>query len=307
MFFLGIDAGGTKTQAILTNQDQSLSAEYITGSGNYKSVGVDQAIKNIKDAILGAIQNLEKQINQQIEIETCCIGISSLDTPFDREILNEAIQKIFKTIPINRCKLVNDVKIALRSGTQNKNAIVLIAGTGSHCYGTNDNAIETHVGGLDFVLSDEGSGFMIGSKALRAAVQSMDGRIEKTLLEPAITNFLKVQSMREAKDITTTSSFTKTKIAEIAKLVFQTAAQNDKISIQIIEETTEESIAMIKAAINKLDFKNDFDLVLIGGLFKEDLFKSKFLQLLASENIRANIIFPEKQPAWGAVSIAIEL
>jgi N-acetylglucosamine kinase-like BadF-type ATPase len=303
-FYLGIDAGGTKTQAVVTNQDSSINTEYITGSGNYKVVGLQQAIQNIKEATQNAIQNLQNKLKTTIEIESACIGMASLDTPHDREILTEAIQKAFRTLPIEKCKLVNDTKIALRSGTKNPNAIVLIAGTGSHCYGTNQKGVEVNIGGLDYMISDEGSGYMLGSRAIHAAVQSMDGRIEKSLLENLVTKNLNIQSMRDAKDVVVLPEFSKTKIASFAAVVFKAAARSDTAALKIIDQTVEEDIQLISAAIKRLEYTEKFDLVFVGGLFKENIFKTKIIEQIKQKKILANVIFPELEPVWGAIQIA---
>ena len=54
-YILGIDGGGTRTTAVLADLEGKVFQEYITGSSNYKSVGIKNVQDNINSAVLGVV------------------------------------------------------------------------------------------------------------------------------------------------------------------------------------------------------------------------------------------------------------
>jgi len=73
-------------------------------------------------------------------------------------------------------------------------------------------------GGMDYLLSDQGSGFDIGQQVLRAAVKSYDGRSKKTLLEKLLCEHFKIESIEDVKDKVYNPRLNKTQIAQIRLL-----------------------------------------------------------------------------------------
>ena len=79
--------------------------------------------------------------------------------------------------------VVNDALVALEAGAGDGPGIVLIAGTGSICYGRNEEGQAARAGGWGYMLGDEGSGWWIGRRALSAVMRQFDGRGPATLAD----------------------------------------------------------------------------------------------------------------------------
>jgi hypothetical protein len=78
--------------------------------------------------------------------------------------------------------VVNDALIALEAGAGDGPGIVLIAGTGSICYGRNERGQAARAGGWGYILADEGSGWWMGQRAIQAVMRQADGRGPATSL-----------------------------------------------------------------------------------------------------------------------------
>ena len=56
-YYLGVDGGGTKTHAVITNATYTVVGEGLSGPANPHRVGLKEAVANILDAITQALQN----------------------------------------------------------------------------------------------------------------------------------------------------------------------------------------------------------------------------------------------------------
>ena len=136
-YILGVDGGGTRTTANIADLEGKVLAEYITGSSNYKSVGKETAKENINSAVFGAIGKLGER--NSVGIESSCFGIAGNDTEYDlgvykKIIFNENL-KVF--LDPSRTMICNDSRIGLEAGSTMENRIMVICGTGSNCFGIN--------------------------------------------------------------------------------------------------------------------------------------------------------------------------
>ncbi|MGB9597860.1 MAG: N-acetylglucosamine kinase, partial [Candidatus Poribacteria bacterium] len=126
-YILGIDGGGTKTLAICANIDGNIINVGMSGGSNYHTVGLDNAIKSIKQAIDKANINKSK-------INVAYIGLAGAGREKDRKILTNALSDldIADKIIVN-----HDAFIALAGATVCKPGVIVIAGTGAMAFGIN--------------------------------------------------------------------------------------------------------------------------------------------------------------------------
>ena len=161
---------------------------------------------------------------------------------------------------------------------------------------------------MDYILGDEGSGYSIGLKGLRAVMKTYDGRGKNTLLSGKILENLKLKNIQELMKWVYSKTPVKEKIAELGKVVCNTAELNDKISIRILKEESMEAVITIEAVIKKLRLEDkDFDLVLVGSVFKcKKYFKYVLYKKLNGKFPKINYKPLIKKPVEGAIRLAIE-
>lgn len=306
-YYLAIDAGGTKTHALLANEQAQVLAESKTGPSNFAAVGVKQAKENFKQAVEQVITEVEKKTAKKIKILSAMVGMAGLDIVEEELAARQIFGSIFKRFSCTRFKLVNDSWIALESGTQKKDAIILIAGTGSNCLGRASDGRQAKAGGFDYLLSDQGSSYFIGRLALKTAAKSYDGRGQKTKIEALLTNYFQLNNFAQIKTKIYQPVLNKSQIAQLARLVDEAFRQKDIVAKQILDRAVMELVLMIKTVAADLDFKNKvFDLVLVGGLFNQKYLKQTLLAQITQLFPLAKIIFPKKLPVYGALSLAMK-
>jgi len=198
----------------------------------------------------------------------------------------------------------NDVEIILPSVTEKNKGIAVIGGTGCNFYGMNKNK-EAYASGLNCFISDEGSGFDIGLKVLRAAVRSFDGRGQKTILESLVKEKANIKNIRDLVDVVYAKDFEKTTIAWFAPLAEKAADKGDKIAKQILISAAGEYILGIKAVANKVGLKDkEFVIAFVGSTVN-----SKYIFPNIKDKIKK--LFPKailkkvENPAFGAAKLAM--
>ncbi|MBC8390422.1 MAG: hypothetical protein ISS14_04530 [Actinobacteria bacterium] len=306
-YILGVDGGGTKTTVQIANSNGKLITENKSGSSNCKSIGVENAKININSAILGAVKKLG--IFDKIIFKSACFGLSGNDSEDDSNIYHKIIfnEKIKDYLNSHKTIICNDTRIGLAAGSSSKNGIMIICGTGSNCFGVNEEGREAKANGWDYILGDEGSGYEVGIKALRAFMKAYDGRGESTLLSKTILEDLNIKNVSELIRWAYKDSFSKDKIAVIAKTVCRTAEMGDKISIKILKEEAIEAVNSVTVVANKLNLADkNFDLVFVGNVFKcEKYFKSVLIKELKDKFTKINFKPLTKKPVEGAIKLAL--
>ncbi|MHB1253437.1 MAG: N-acetylglucosamine kinase, partial [Candidatus Humimicrobiaceae bacterium] len=191
-YILGVDGGATKTLTRVTDTNGKKITEIISGPTNYRDIGIESSIMNINSGILRAIDKINLK---RSNFKSTCFGLAGLDDETDFKIFKKIIfnRRIKKFLDYKKTILCNDAKIALFAGSNNKNRIIIISGTGISCYGINENGLEAKTTGWDYILGDEGSGYTIGLEGLKVCMRAFDGRGVKTLLSKIILDKLKLK------------------------------------------------------------------------------------------------------------------
>lgn len=301
-YFLGVDGGATQNKAVIINEDGKILGTGKSGGVNHRVVGLESLIKNLQRSLLVALQ--EARINPPLAF--AIFGLAGCDSEGDQKILQEAISRKLGS-HFSSFLVVNDTRIALRSVTEEPFGLVVIAGTGSNIYGRNRKGEEALAGGLDYLLSDEGSAYDIGLKVLRAAVRSFDGREEKSFLEEMVRKKLGVLSLREAVDKVYQPTFDKAEVASFAPLAEEATRLGDKKAREILLTAAWELSLGAKAVIEKLGMREEnFSLALIGAVFKSKIVLEKFQEEVFKFTPQTRLTFPKMPPAQAAAFLARE-
>jgi N-acetylglucosamine kinase-like BadF-type ATPase len=156
-YTVGIDIGGSKTQAVCYS-DGELLAEVLAGSANLASVGAVEAGRQL-DAIF---DQLGRSIDVQ-QITAICAGAAGVDTVEAELRLRDLIAQ---KMPHASVRIVHDTELILAAAGLDF-GVALIAGTGSVAWGRTPGGRVGRAGGWGYLLGDEGSGYWIGREAVR--------------------------------------------------------------------------------------------------------------------------------------------
>ncbi|MEX0895918.1 MAG: BadF/BadG/BcrA/BcrD ATPase family protein [Patescibacteria group bacterium] len=301
--FLGIDGGGTKTDAVAVNEAGEEVGTGSSGPTNLTSTSLGAAGFNLKEAIRQALENIEGE-----KTVVAAMGLAGIDTQQEHDLAYQAFLDIVVPYGINRFHLVHDSEIALENGTTNANAVVLIAGTGSICVGRNQQGATAKTGGMDYLLTDQGSGYDIGRHVLREAVKSFDGRREKTQLEQLVCQFYDLPDLSTIKLKVYNPLLNKVEIAEFSKLCMQAYEAGDQGAQEIFQWAVREQEVLVSTVLRRLQLETvPTDIVLTGSIATlphiSELLKTKLNESFA----QLAFVIPERPAVYGAVSLARSL
>lgn len=309
-YILGLDGGGTKTVIAAADLNGKIIAEIEFGSTNFKGIGVENSKKNFIEGFLRLAGNLKSDSdNSEPFFESSCFGLAGLNTDCDRKIFYEIIlnDTVKPFLNLDKVVLCNDSVIGLAAGTHKKNGIIIICGTGSNCYGINEEGMHAKTTGWDYILGDEGSGTSMGFKTLRAIMKAYDGRGPQTMLIKTVFEYIGINNIDELNSWVYDKPFSKDRFASLSLPLCNTAEMGDKVAINILKEEAKEVILSIKTVAKKLNLDSkDFDLVFVGKNFRcVKYFKKIIMKELKKLFPSINFTPLTNKPVEGAIKIAM--
>lgn len=295
-YLVGIDGGGTKTKFVLANLSGKALSQVTYAQSNLTATGLGMAALNLREGVRQLLQN-----TPPAPIKVLVMALAGLDNNKERLSAREHLSQTLNTWQIEKLVVLNDTIAALRAGSDSSQAMVLIAGTGSNCFAINKQHYAS-VGGLDYLLSDEGSGYDAGRLCLRATAASLDGRTIASSLPQRVLNYFGAKNLRDLKKAVYNPSLSKSEIAALGKIVVEQMRTGDKLAKVIINNCLSQLLLYVQTTASKVKLAHKFDLV-ISGSFISNL-ADLFLPLLKKSFPHARIIVLKKNPAFGSLKIA---
>ncbi|HYJ45319.1 MAG TPA: BadF/BadG/BcrA/BcrD ATPase family protein, partial [Pyrinomonadaceae bacterium] len=258
---LGVDGGGTKTRAIITDERERVLGEGVAGPSNPLRVGIGNAAAAIRDAVDKACAEARVQRADVVAAEVGLAGVR-------REDIRLRMSEALSGLGIHSIEVVTDADIALFGATDGEPGIVIIAGTGSVCCGINEQRNHVCAGGWGPLVGDEGSGSWIARRALQAVAQAKDGRGPQTALSDSACSYFNVTTTDELLFAIYAPSMTNDRIAGFARQVIEEARGGDQVASEIVEAAGRELGKAAAAVIRKLRMGHDrFQVAYVGGTF----------------------------------------
>ncbi|ENK1244316.1 ATPase [Clostridium botulinum] len=287
-YIIGVDAGGTKTEAIAYNLKGDELAREVTGFGNLV-LNEKEAINNVCNSIKTCIDKLGKE-----ELKKIYIGAAGMEVSNNAYILEKNIKESFGTDVL----IVNDGELALKTVLKGQDGILTIAGTGSICIGIKNN-IKDKCGGWGHILGDEGSGYSIAIKALKRMIYEEELNLQKSKLHEEILKTLNIKSIDQI--CTFVYSSTKDKIASLTTLVSKLAEEGEENAIFILKEEGEALGQITERVYNRLNFNNKYAIGIKGSVIeKSKVLRQAFKEYLLDNLGTVEIVQEDISPTKGA-------
>ena len=298
MYIVGIDGGGTRTVGILTTETGQCLAQVQSGPSNYHVVG-EAKTQAVLKSIIGKLCE-EADISPMNPIRFC-LGMAGLGRAEDQKRVGQICDEL--GISKNQRILTHDAHIALVGGIEKQHGMIVISGTGAIVYGINADGEAARASGWGYLLGDEGSGYDIAIKGLRAVARAADGRSKPTELTNRILD--RIERNEPSEMIRWTHAASRDEIAQLAEVIFDTAQTTDAIAMEIVDEAANELVCAAESVIKQLELTEPFDIVLSGGnLIHQPMFSDKLRYRLARLQPHASVLLPKHEPAYGAVLLA---
>jgi len=298
MFVLGIDAGGTKTVCLVADEQGRVLGSARGPGANLASLGELEVEKVLHEVMEQAM------LGQSGAPAVICLGIAGVDRAEDAAIIRSIMRRIGNKAPV---LVVNDALIALEAGAGDGPGIVLIAGTGSICYGRNERGQAARAGGWGYILDDEGSGWWMGQRAIQAVMRQADGRGPATSLTSRVLAHFGVTDASMLVFEVYYHDPRRRLIAGLGPALQASVDEGDAVAREIVADAAGELALAARSVAEKLEMRGaQFPLVLSGGAFRV------VTSLLADLTSRVAEVVPRGQPrlldvepAMGAVRLAV--
>jgi N-acetylglucosamine kinase-like BadF-type ATPase len=191
---VAVDAGGTSTRAVVVRPPGRCLGYATAGSGNPIAVGPETAAVSVAESVAGALSMAEVSSTRirQVVLAMAGAGSASVTTEIRRSLAGLGLDAplVFES----------DLLATYFAGTHRPHGYAVIAGTGAGAIRVEDGRQAAVADALGWLLGDEGSGFWIGQRVVRAALADLDGRGPSTALTPLVLARLGVPSPSGADD-----------------------------------------------------------------------------------------------------------
>jgi N-acetylglucosamine kinase-like BadF-type ATPase len=303
-YVIGIDGGGTKTLGAIANISGEILSQFEVGSTNPHSNSLDVVRENLGQLTTKLLADAGAEAG---DVKAICLGMAGVDRPEDKPMVKNLVNEF---LPNAEVLPVNDGVIALTGGALRPYGIIVISGTGSIAFGINENGERVRAGGWGHILGDEGSGYTLALRGLRAIMRAHDGRTAPTRLQDLMLGHLHLERPDQLLGWIRDINANKAQIAALSRLVHQAAAEGDATASEILHSEAAELAEIVEAVSKKLfpDGKSNYEVIVAGGnLRKAEQFFDLFRKALAAKLPNINITRPRKEPVEGAVILALDL
>ena len=303
IYVIGVDGGGTKTEAVLVDDRGRVLSWGAGGPSNPNRVSPEELLVSLQEAIGGALSR--KDNSSRRSIAAVCIGMAG--STGNQGLIRQAAAKLGIG---KRVIVVSDTVIAFWGAIAKAFGVVVIAGTGSCAYGVGPQGDTVKAGGWGYLIGDEGSGYDIGRAGITAALRAGDGRGPSTSLVERLLLFLHLKTVDKVipEVYQPSNDDSKTCISDFAPLVVQAAREGDAVSQGILRCAGCELGLSAVAVARQLDLLDrEFELGLVGGVFKAgDLITASLHDVVLKAAPQARIFVSHRPPALGAARMALQ-
>ena len=296
-YVIGVDAGATKTEAVVANLSGQPLGAGRSGCGNWEVVGEARATDTIFEAIR---QGLERAGVSLADVRSAHIGVAGLDWPEDEPRLRGALERHLGNVPI---ALENDAYLGTRACTTNAVGIAVSAGSGV-CSSYLGRRGERYSYGY---FGELGGGFPIDQLAMYAIIRAEDGRGPKTALTAAILQATGHASVANLLRAITREAYTISHTT-IRPSVFRIANEGDRVAVEVVSGFGRELGLLATNLIRRYRLDGtSAPVVASGSLFTRTgpLLFEAFRTFVHAADPSASVKLNDRPPVAGAVRAAL--
>ena len=256
--YIAADGGGTKLQTVLYDENFNVlrSARVAGVNTLYKPIETVRA--NVEGMLATLLEGLAEDGELPVirSADLCLIGAGDvMKTALDRYARVETIR--FHSEPV--------VGLAASLRTD---GVLTLSGTGSDAFFVKDRRCTHAVGGWGPLLGDEGSGYEIGLRALKAAIYSYDGRREHSMLYDLIMEEWGLERLWDMVSPLASDPDARHKVASVARICSKAAHAGDRTALSIYEHAALELALQTRTVIDQCRDQWDGTVAVTGSAWK---------------------------------------
>jgi glucosamine kinase len=291
---VAVDAGGTSTRTVVVDPTGRCLGYAVAGSGNPTAVGPETAAASVAESVVGALRTAEMPSTRVQMVVLAMAGAASTSVA-------SQIGRRFAAIGLDAPLVFeSDLLATYFSGTHRPDGYAVVAGTGAGAIRVEDGRQVAVADALGWLLGDEGSGFWIGQRVVRAVLADLDGRGPSTALTPLMLARLDLPAPSDVHDRQAIVALVRAlyasppvRLADYAGLVFE--ANGDGAADRILDDAAA-ALARTLTAVRSPTVSGP---VVLGGgiLWHRRQVADRLAAVCGAEEVRA--------VADGAVGVAV--
>ena len=298
MYFCGWDGGGSKTRVCVTDEQGEVLVENTFGPLNLSGASRD----TVKTTVHDCVDFMASQPGGLAACQGLVIGIAGISNRSAAELTENTVRQCGYT---GNLRLLGDHEIALAGAVKGPGAI-LIAGTGSMCFGKDAIGNPFRSGGYGYLIDDEGSGYAIGRDILIAVMRAFDGRSTATCLTEAVLRQLNISEPGDLITWLYAPETGKMQVAALAPLLLPALEQNDTVARTIAQKAARDLADLVIAAWKKAGMRTG-EIALTGSIITYyDSIREQILAILRQTLPQVYVGLPRHGAAKGAADLARE-
>ena len=307
---IGIDGGGSKTEACLARVDVAsdprtpkVLGRTSSGPCNPQTVGFQTTFSVLDSTIstLFADARLERR-----PVAAACLALAGTG----RVSESQRVRDWAETAGIaDKLAIVHDAEPLLAAGTPEGVGVTLVAGTGSFAYGRGPDGQTQRAGGYGYLFGDEGGGYWIARQALVQITRAWDGRGPTTQLTDVICRQLDVSQPEALVPRILQDYSSPSQLACLAEAVLECAQAGDDVAEAVVQQAGRELAELVLTVVRQLDMpRPTIPLALAGSLLiHAPTLKQALIQRLESAGPTFKPISTVEHPVLGALQLALQI
>jgi N-acetylglucosamine kinase-like BadF-type ATPase len=249
--YLAVDAGGTSTRCVAVAETGECLGYGRAASGNPISAGAALASDSVVQAAAAALAQAGAAGRDVAGVLLAMAGSSAVTGD---AIFAPGLAALGVTAPL---RFAADLLATFSSGTWEPHGYALVAGTGAAAVRVEGGALARAADGLGWLVGDDGSGYQIGERVVRAASAHLDGRGPGTALTAALLDELGLRDDRTTRGgrpavlermIETLYALRPVELSRFARLAFA-AADADAVAAGIVDDAADALLNTLSAVI----------------------------------------------------------
>jgi N-acetylglucosamine kinase-like BadF-type ATPase len=284
--YIGIDTGGTRTNVDILDPAGMLPPHtYEVPTALSGSITPVEYVRILKRILAGAETYWStaggQAADRSVYMFISAAGYAPSVKDYFVDALNEVLPKALNG-SISATGVANDAACLLLGHDAD---VIVIAGTGSSVLVRSKDGTLHQIGGHEWVVSDYGSGFWIGLRAIRRAYRDHEDEVDSVLLQRLIQLFgIRSSDTRrlvgKLRDLSIADENMKPEVARFAAAVCAAAGRGDNDAQNIVKGEAEDLADVTASAIRRY-FSQDqlatgLKLVQSGGLLTDEFYRNAF-------------------------------
>lgn len=254
-YYLGCDGGGTKTALVIVTDAgdvvttrEAPTVYYLTA----REHGIDVVGTVLGDAV--------PAVCADAGITAGDLAFAFFGLPGYGEVRADVPRldaMVHRALGHDRFACDNDMVCGWAGSLGGADGVNVISGTGSMTYGRR-GANGVRVGGWGELFGDEGSGYWIGIRALRAFSRMSDGRLGRGPLHDILARHLELDADIDVVDLVLHRwQGARRPIAALSRAVGAAARAGDACAHSILADAAAELVTLVEATRRRLGFAGD--------------------------------------------------